>query len=201
MSLYYSLVSSLPFLRMTDKPALSYEKFMESCGQFIHGREFQQLKQFSLIPGFRPEDADSGEHTAPAELLKQFKRGSLAERYTHFEIALRHSMMKLRASRLGKNFVTANPDEIVSDSEADQVIHAAFAAPNPLERERILDIARWLKLDELEAKNTTRFNLDTVCAYSIRIQIAEKWVLRQAGPAERNLSAVAAQVSNGTSEV
>ena len=36
-------------------------------------------------------------------------------------------------------------------------------------------------------KNRTRFNFDTVCAYSIRIQIAEKWAARSAGNSAEGL--------------
>ena len=95
--------------------------------------------------------------------------------------------MKLRAAKLGAAFAAPKPGHIFFDPEADRMVRAAFAAPNPVERERILDTARWAKLDELEVKNRTRFNFDTVCAYSIRIQIAEKWAARSAGNSAEGL--------------
>jgi hypothetical protein len=95
--------------------------------------------------------------------------------------------MKLRAAKLGAAFAAPKPGHIFFDPEADRMVRAAFAAPNPVERERILDTARWNKLDELEVKNRTPFNFDTVCAYSIRIQIAEKWAARSAGNSAEGL--------------
>ena len=169
MNLYISLVSSLPLLRMTEAPLVSYGKFMSDCEGLLDGKHIDMLRRFSLVPGLRPgekpQDAATDDPDALEAFIAEFPKGSLAREYLCFESALRHSAMKLRAAKLG----------------------AAFAAPNPVERERILDTARWNKLDELEVKNRTPFNFDTVCAYSIRIQIAEKWAARSAGNSAEGL--------------
>ena len=186
MNLFFSLVASLPLLKMTEAPLVSYGKFMSDCAGTIDAKNLELLRRFSLVPGAlpgqKPQDAaqDNGPD-ALEEFIREFPKGSLAREYLGFETALRHSAMKLRAARLGAAFALPKPGHIFFDPEADRAVRAAFAAPNPVERERILDTARWAKLDELEAKNRTRFNFDTVCAYSIRIQIAEKWAARNAG--------------------
>ncbi len=191
MNLYISLVSSLPLLRMTEVPLVSYGKFMSDCEGLIDAKHLDMLRRFSLVPGLRPDekpqDAASDDPDALEAFIAEFPEGSLAREYLRFESALRHSAMKLRAAKLGAAFAAPKPGHIFFDPEADRMVRAAFAAPNPVERERILDAARWDKLDELEVKNRTRFNFDTVCAYSIRIQIAEKWAARSAGNSAEGL--------------
>ena len=191
MNLYISLVSSLPLLRMTEVPLVSYGTFMSDCEGLIDAKHLDMLRRFSLVPGLRPDekpqDAASDDPDALEAFIAEFPEGSLAREYLRFESALRHSAMKLRAAKLGAAFAAPKPGHIFFDPEADRMVRAAFAAPNPVERERILDAARWDKLDELEVKNRTRFNFDTVCAYSIRIQIAEKWAARSAGNSAEGL--------------
>ena len=191
MNLYISLVSSLPLLRMTEAPLVSYGKFMSDCEGLIDAKHLDLLRRFSLVPGLRPgekpQDAAPDDPGALEAFIEEFPEGSLAREYLLFESALRHSAMKLRAAKLGAAFAAPKPGHIFFDPEADRMVRAAFAAPNPVERERILDAARWDKLDELEVKNRTRFNFDTVCAYSIRIQIAEKWAARSAGNSAEGL--------------
>ena len=190
MNLYISLVSSLPLLRMTEAPLESYGNFMSDCEGLLDGKHLDMLRRFSLVPGLRPgekQDAATDDPDALEAFIAEFPKGSLAREYLSFESALRHSAMKLRAAKLGAAFAAPKPGHVFFDSEADRMVRAAFAAPNPVERERILDTARWAKLDELEVKNRTRFNFDTVCAYSIRIQIAEKWAARSAGNSAEGL--------------
>ena len=176
MNLFFSLVASLQLLKMTEAPLVSYENFMSHCAGMIYAKNMDLLRRFSLVPGVlpgqKPQDAASDDPNALEEFIGKFPKGSLAQEYLRFETALRHSAMKLRAAKLG----------------------AAFAAPNPVERERVLDTARWTKLDELEAKNVTRFNFDTLCAYSIRIQIAEKWAARNAGNSAEGLDRTVSSV-------
>lgn len=190
MNLYISLVSSLPLLRMTEAPLVSYGKFMSDCEGLLDAKHIDMLRRFSLVrvsAGEKPQDAATDDPDALEAFIAEFPKGSLAREYLCFESALRHSAMKLRAARLGASFAAPKPGHVFFDSEADRMVRAAFAAPNPVERERILDAARWNKLDELEVKNRTRFNFDTVCAYSIRIQIAEKWAARSAGNSAEGL--------------
>ena len=198
MNLYISLVSSLPLLRMTEAPLVSYAKFMSDCEGLLDAKNLDMLRRFSLVPGLRPgekpQDAVQDDPGALEAFIAEFPKSSLAREYLCFEAALRHSAMKLRAAKLGTAFAAPKPGHVFFDPEADRMVRAAFAAPNPVERERILDAARWDKLDELEAKNRTRFNFDTVCAYSIRIQIAEKWAARSAGNSAEGLDRTVASV-------
>ena len=198
MNLYISLVSSLPLLRMTEVPLVSYGKFMSDCSGMLDNKHLDLLRRFPLVPGLRPgQKTQDGAQDDPGALeafIAEFPKGSLAREYLCFESALRHSAMKLRAAKLGSAFAAPKPGHVFFDPEADRMVRAAFAAPNPVERERILDTARWNKLDELEVKNRTRFNFDTVCAYAIRIQIAEKWAARSAGNSAEGLDKTVSSV-------
>ena len=198
MNLYISLVSSLPLLRMTEAPLVSYAKFMSDCSGMLDNKHLDLLRRFPLVPGLRPgqktQDGVPDDPGALEAFIAEFPKGSLAREYLCFESALRHSAMKLRAAKLGAAFAAPKPGFVFFDPEADRMVRAAFAAPNPVERERILDTARWNKLDELEVKNRTRFNFDTVCAYAIRIQIAEKWAARSAGNSAEGLDKTVSSV-------
>ena len=198
MNLYVSLVSSLPLLKMTEAPLVSHGKFMSDCSGMLDEKHLDLLREFSLVPGLRPgqkpQDGAQDNPDAIEEFIGKFPKGSLAHEYLVFETALRHSAMKIRAAKLGSAFAAPKPGHIFFDPEADRSVRAAFAAPNPVERERILDTARWNKLDELEVKNRTRFNFDTICAYSIRIQIAEKWAARSAGNSAEGLDRTVSSV-------
>ena len=54
MNLYVSLVSSLPLLRMTEAPLVSYGKFMADCEGMLDAGHLDMLRRFSLVPGLRP---------------------------------------------------------------------------------------------------------------------------------------------------
>ena len=198
MNLYASLVSSLPLLKMTEAPLVSRGKFMSDCSGMLDEKHLALLREFSLVPGLRPgQKPQDGAQDAPEaieEFIGKFPKGSLAREYLVFETALRHSAMKIRAAKLGAAFAAPKPGHTFFDPEADRMVRAAFAAPNPVERERILDAARWNKLDELEVRNRTRFNFDTICAYSIRIQIAEKWAARSEGNSAEGLDRTVSSV-------
>ena len=55
----------------------------------------------------------------------------------------------------------------------------ALIIPEPLERERLVDKIRWMKIDDLESCH----NLDfvTLCAYRLRLDMLEKYRKRNAG--------------------
>ena len=198
MNLYVSLVASLPLVRMTEAPQMSYAKFISDCTGQIDAKNLELLKKLSPVPGLPPgrkaAESAADDPGALEEFIAEFPKKSLAREYLLFESALRHSAMKLRAAKLGSAFATPRPGYTLFDSEADRAVRTAFSAPNPVERERILDTARWNKLDELEVRNLSRFNFDTLCAYAIRLQIAGKWAARTAGDSaaglDRTVSAV-----------
>ena len=75
------------------------------------------------------------------------------------------------------------------DCDADAAAVRAYSAADPLERERLLDAARWEKASELTLLH--QFDLDVLCAYYLQLQLAEKWARRAAGNAAVNLDEAA----------
>ncbi|MBR6241075.1 MAG: hypothetical protein IKQ82_06420, partial [Lentisphaeria bacterium] len=147
MNLYVSLVASLPLVKMTEPPQMSYGKFISDCTGQIDARNLELLKKLSPVPGLPPGEKPSASAAddpgALDAFIAEFPKKSLAREYLLFESSLRHSAMKLRAAKLGAAFAVPKPGFIFFDSEADRMVRAAFAAPNPVERERVLDTARW----------------------------------------------------------
>ncbi len=199
MMVLFQLISSLPMLRIFEKPAIAHEEFMAVCAHYIHGEDFKILESFSLYPGepaFRHWDADAADSLHDGFNPNFFPEKSLARAYARFETGLRHSLMKLRLAQLDPGFEGPKAGQTIFDVEADKIAHAAMLIKNPLERERMLDRARWTKLEELEQNQRHVFHFDTVCAYSMKLQIAEKWVDRIPGrQAEANLTEAATRVS------
>lgn len=179
----FSLLSSLPQLTLFEQPGITHEKFLYFCSSYFHGKRMDLLKNLTLRPVSEEPDT--------SELLRGFSAGSLPRAYSRWEAALRNSLAKIRAAkfpgrgsaeRLGAGYET----------DADSAARRAYSAPDPLERERILDRARWEKLDELaRTGHSHAFNFDSVCAYGLKLLIAEKWTERKDAEASVNLDRAA----------
>ena len=183
----FSLIASLPALRLFEEPGISSEEFMECCASRFRGPELELLQALSLVP--------SGTQT---ELVRRCPEKSLPRRYAAWECALRNSLAGLRASKWKHG--EPGPSRRLDggyEADADLCAKQAAAASDPLERERILDQARWRKLEELErAFSRHMFSFDAVCAYRLKLRIAEKWTMRKAAGAVENLDRTALSVQN-----
>lgn len=183
----FSLISSLPALRLFEPPAISSEEFMDLCASRFRGFELELLRSLSLLPG----EKLSG-------LIRRCPEKSLPPRYAAWENALRNSLAGLRASKWKHGEPGASRRfEGGYETDADACAKHAYAAADPLEREKILDLGRWRKLEELErAFSVHMFSFDTVCAYRLKLQIAEKWTARKAADAASHLDRAASAVQN-----
>ena len=54
MNLYVSLVASLPLVKMTEAPQMSYAKFISDCTGQIDAKHLELLKKLSPVPGLPP---------------------------------------------------------------------------------------------------------------------------------------------------
>lgn len=170
----YSLISSLPALKMTEDPSISSQEFLDNASTFMTDGELAVLSAVSLLP---QED-------------KIFPENSFSGKYQAWEKALRHSILRLRtAKRKDLSSVSSVNRETVFDCDADAAAVRAYSAADPLERERLLDAARWEKASELTLLH--QFDLDVLCAYYLQLQLAEKWARRAAGNAAVNLDKAA----------
>ena len=175
------MLSSLPYLTLFEQPGITREKFLLCCSSYFHGKRMELLERLSLVPG----DPDA------RELLLRFPDKSVSRAYACWESALRVSLAKIRAAKNPGGVFPDRPDAEY-ETDADTAARRAYAASDPLERERILDRARWEKLDELTRMGHSHvFNFDSVCAYCLKLQIAEKWAERKEAGAEVNLDRAA----------
>lgn len=185
----FSLLSSLPQLTLFEQPGITHEKFLYFCSSYFRGKRMDLLRTLSLRP--------ATEDPAASGLLQSFSPRSLPRAYSRWETALRSSLAKIRSAK----FPGRGASERVGgyETDADSAARKAYSAADPLERERILDRARWDKLDELaRAGHSHAFNFDAVCAYSLKLQIAEKWTARKEAEASGNLDRAADAVRTST---
>ena len=185
----FSLLSSLPELTLFEQPGITHERFLYFCSSYFHGKRMDLLNNLSL----HPETGDP----AVSGILRGFSKNSLPCAYSRWEAALRTSLARIRASRNPGRGSLERPDAGY-ETDADSAARRAYAAPDPLERERILDRARWEKLDELaRSGHSHAFQFDSVCAYSLKLLIAEKWTERKEADASANLDRAADAVRSG----
>ncbi len=169
----FSLIASLPPLKMQEKPAITSAEFLASAAAFVKGKDMEMLSALSITP----DDAAA------------FPQNSFCAKYTEWEKALRTSILRIRTAKRSDAAEQMAKRENVFACDADYTAARAYAAADPMEREKLLDAARWSKTEELTVRHI--FDLDILCAYYIRLQIAEKWARRAQGNAGENLDAAA----------
>ena len=168
----YALIASLPYLKRDDAPSISAEDLDSSAESFLNAKQFAEFKKLSLT-------------AAPSD----FPKNGLAARYLEWETALRNSIAKARAARLNLDASAYLHADGVYETDADRAVREAFAAENPLEREKLLDNARW---DELEGGQL--FSYGALCIYKLKLELLLKWKARKAELSQRNLDLAAAEV-------
>lgn len=172
----YGLISSLPMQNMDEAPAMSEEEFFSAGESYLSKAQKQQLRDLTL-------------HADDASI---FPAGSFARKYAEWEIAFRNSIAKLRAQRLNLDPASYLRAYGSYETDADRLAREAFQAQNPLEREKLLDRARWNKIEELSQGNMFSFNV--ICAYKLKLEIQWKWRNRSQKKPEENLDLAAAGV-------
>lgn len=177
-SAYYALTASLPMLKRDEDPSMTSEAFLSACSAFVEPELMTVLESLSLCPsdtsGLDPESA--------------------AYSYEKWEIALRNSMAKIRANKLKLDPSAHVLKDADYDSEADRIANDALSAPNPMEKEKILDAGRWYKLDCMEGGHL--FDFDVLCIYRYKLMILEKWQSRKSEKAAGNLDAAATRIQS-----
>ena len=154
----FALLASLPMLKREEIPVLSMEDLLSSAEAFLSAKKAELFKALSL-------SAQDG---------TVFPARSLAAKYVKWEVAFRNSIAKQRAARLGVDPAPYLRD-FAYDTEAERFVREAFAAENPLEREKLLDFG-------------------VLCAYKLKLEILLKWKARSAEQAAGNLDLAAAEV-------
>ena len=165
---YYALISSLPMLTLEGDSGFTPERFLSYCETYIEGEKLKILEDLALDPS-----------------LNRFKADSLPGCYAQWECALRNAIVKKRARSLNVEAESFLNKEAQEETDVERIVSAAWMISSPLERELILDRARWEKIEELEAGNS--FNFEQLCAYKLKLLLQRKWLGRSPEQAAQNL--------------
>ena len=151
---YVYLVVSLPHLELTGAPPFTSAGLLFSCGGVLRQDHWDDLR--AIVEG-RAQDVRAPE----------------ARRLVDAETQLRNALARIRAQRAGVDYAARSQRRAVFDARADEAAARAMAAPDPLEREMLLDRYRWAVLDE--AASQPAFGVQAVFAYALQLRLVEKW--------------------------
>ena len=142
------------------------------CKGLIPESEIEMLKTSKAIEDFHYKGP--GEET-----LKKLQA---------FEVALRNDLVKIRASRKHTDPLKYLRQGDFSELSLQHTAASAYRNPSPLEGEKILDLERWRKLEELAAGHY--FDTDSLLIYAQKLLILERWERIHSGHASRLIEEV-----------
>ncbi len=153
---YYTyILSSLPLLKFTTRPAINSRGFLDACAGSVSDKEWAFLEAIVKDKPFHAEEY---------EVLR---------RWVDFDTALRNELVRLRAGRKKKD-----PHKYMRQNQywSAGVIHTAMAAyknQSLQEAEKILDWERWLFLEELNFGHY--FDFASLLIYALKVRIWGRW--------------------------
>lgn len=153
---YVYFISSLPLLRFGTRPPCTFVRFIEMCKGVISDNDIETLKNISLL--------------GLSSLTFHYP---IIERFSAFDVALRNELVKIRSSRNKLDPYKYLRQDGYDDLDVVHIAMAAYRSLSPIEAERILDEARWYKLDELLSGHY--FDLDCLIVYAYKLLILERW--------------------------
>ena len=139
------------------KPPFSYLEFIQICAGRISEKDINILKSLSMQGEYSAEDAKT----------------TIVKKWLLFEAALRNELVKIRAARKHIDPVKYLRPDADADLAFANIAINAYRNPSILETERMLDEARWRKLDELAIGHY--FDLDSLIIYAYKLLILERW--------------------------
>ncbi|MFC1592767.1 DUF2764 family protein [Candidatus Omnitrophota bacterium] len=145
MDRYYYLISSLPLLKFSEKPAISKEDFLVESEKWLSAGDFVVLSALGIGHFIN--------HKKDTPVLRQWKE---------FEYSIRSQLAVFRTARK-KN------QEYKIEKAINEIIQAGN---NPLEIERGLLFLRWGFLEDQEIGHF--FDLDFLIIYCLKLQILER---------------------------
>ena len=150
---HWYLVSSLPTLRIGDKPPLGAEAFRAACVGWVADDELAVI------------DA-ALENRAPS-------MAGCAAAWWNGEVQLRDAVVRVRAKNRGTDASSFIKPHDGFSATIEKKVTDAFTRPDPLEQEMELDRARWSLVDELAVADA--FGFAAVLAFAVQVRIAERW--------------------------
>jgi hypothetical protein len=154
MSLTY-LLASLPFLTLGNPPPLQPEDLLARALPHLSPAEAEILRDLLSTGGQRANHP-------------------FALAWRSLDTQMRNAIVLVRAQRLKRlpdPFLRPVEGTVRLDIRA--AVEEAFQAPNPMERERRFDRARWRLLDELAGPDP--FTLESLFAYALKLRLVVRW--------------------------
>ena len=148
--MYYFFSAALPELRPGETPPLALSEFDADAELQLTPRHYRMMV----------------EEDPAARVYGEMRR---------FEEYLRTRIAEKRAEKLKIPADFAEPEAFYSEVDAAL---GQLAQLDPAERERAVDMLRWKMLDELTWND--EFGFDHICAYRIKLRLAEKYRGRDA---------------------
>lgn len=148
--MYYFFSAALPELHPGEVPPLTLAEFDADAELQLTPRHYRMMI-----------DGDPA-----ARVYGEMRR---------FEEYLRTRIAEKRAEKLKLPTDFPEPEAFYSEVDAEL---GRIAQLDPAERERAVDMLRWKRLDELTWND--EFGFDHICAYRIRLRLAEKYRGRDA---------------------
>ncbi len=158
MSRYYYFAATLPSLAFGAPSPMTSAEFLERCRVHLAQDDCAVVAAAVL----------SSEAGSPP---KASATSGFLSAYYAWERSLRNALVLLRSHRLGKSGERWQR----SSKRSDDAVRAAafvFQAATPLEGEIALERERWTFIDGACARSV--FELDSLIAYALRIQILER---------------------------
>ncbi len=155
MAHYYYTIATLPFFSYDAAPAVSVDDFLSLAKESMTSSAYTELSCARL-------DISDQEVKSLPSFIKPWYR---------FELSLRNALVRMRASRLGKDsgqFLREGEEE----TGIEEIIREVSSQSTPLLAEDVLNRARWSKLDELEVGHY--FDLQRMMILYLKVQLLER---------------------------
>jgi hypothetical protein len=154
MKKYWYLVSSLPSLRIGEKPAMDAAAFRAACAGILSADEAAGID-------------------AVLENRETNAGGTPAAQWWNAEVQLRNAVVRVRAKERGTDASKFVQPHKGFGVWIEKAVTDAFTRSNPLEREMELDRIRWTLAEELAL--TDPFGFPGVLAVAVHVRIAGRW--------------------------
>ena len=153
---YGSFTAALPTLECGVIPEITLEEFDALASEVMSQKKLQTLISW-----------DDETQTPKVRVYRAMRE---------FDAFLKLRSAEKRQEKLG----VSNPlPEAEYDSDVEYAFPVAAAAANPVEREHLVDLIRWRKIDELESEHQMDFT--ALCCYRLRLVLLEKFRKRKGG--------------------
>jgi len=138
---------------------MEFNRFLELCRDFIPQKELAVLENCADI--FKVPYNDKN------------KTSGIVKAWHDFESGLRDELVKIRAKRLHKDATPFLRNYSEAEPSSTHKLSEITRQPQPLEVERLLDVLRWNKLDELCFGHY--FDIEFLFIYAQKLLILKRW--------------------------